>query len=78
MISVIPFVCEELTFFTLKLRRIVSLIWLSHIEHIIPSVFNVVFIIIMSFRFILSTNRRNARKKRAFVQNMKWDGKTQN
>ena len=45
---VIPFVWEDETFLMLKSFRIVSLMWLSHIEHIIPSIFNVVLIMIPS------------------------------
>ena len=37
---------DEVTFFTEKLLRILSLMWDSHIPHIIPSIFNVICCII--------------------------------
>ena len=44
----------EVTFFTLKFLRIKSFMWASHIPHIMPSIFKVVFIIsIPSFVFIM-------------------------
>ena len=36
---------EEETFFTGKVRRMTSLMWLSHMPHIIPSIFKVIFCI---------------------------------
>src|SRR5699024_11109660 len=37
-----PFLWEDVTFFTWKARRTVSLTWASHIEQAMPSIFAVV------------------------------------
>ena len=41
-ITVFPFVWEEDTFYTENVRRIVSLMCASHMEHAIPEIFTVV------------------------------------
>ena len=40
--TVWPLLCEDVTFLTGKAVRTASLMWLSHMPHIMPSIFSVI------------------------------------
>lgn len=57
MMTVSPFLCEEVTFFTFSFERTASLTCDSHILHIMPSIFTVVlYISFHSFQYAYHVN----------------------